>query len=243
MKFQEECKIVEKKIYNNYLFLKLETKEIAKNAKPGQFVNIRVSENYDPLLRRPFSISDCEENFISLLIQIKGRATKILSDRKEGENLNIIGPLGNSFPLSEKDALFIAGGIGIAPFPFLFRYIKNAKMLFGVKSSNFLPDMKVFSGMDILISSDDGSVGEKGTVVDLLVKEDFLKKTIYVCGPNPLFKALNKVFCEEVEAYYSLENYMACGFGACKGCVVKTIYGNKLVCKDGPIFKWNEVIL
>ncbi len=245
MKFQEDCRILEKRIFNNYLYLSIETKDIAKNSLAGQFVNLKVNDSYDPFLRRPISISDVEKDVLKLIIQIRGKATTLLAQKKEGENVNIIGPLGNSFPLFDRDAIFVAGGIGFAPFPFLAKKIKNIKLLLGVRNKSLLPDMEDLKVFDVIISSDDGSVGEKGTVIDLLVKEDFNKKTIYACGPNPLFRALNKIFssCENVDVYYSIENYMACGFGACKGCSIETVNGNKLVCKDGPIFKWNEVIL
>ncbi|MCX7821200.1 MAG: dihydroorotate dehydrogenase electron transfer subunit [Brevinematales bacterium] len=245
MKFQEDAKIVEKRIFNNYLYLSIETKNIANNALPGQFVNLRVNSGFDPFLRRPFSISDVEGDIIKLFVLIKGRGTNLLAEKREGDIVNIIGPLGNSFPIFEKESIFVAGGIGVAPFLFLARYVKSITLLFGIRDKSFLPDIKMFSDFKVILSSDDGSIGEKGTVLDLLVKEDFTRKVIYACGPNPLFRALNKIFlrCKNVEAYYSLENYMACGFGACKGCAIETINGNKLVCKDGPIFKWNEVLL
>jgi dihydroorotate dehydrogenase electron transfer subunit len=247
LRFQESAIILKKKIQGNFLYFTLKTKEIAKNSRPGQFINIRVTEDYVPFLRRPFSISDVEGDLIKLLIQIKGRGTRLLSEKQEGESLNIIGPLGNSFPLNVKNPLIVAGGIGIAPFPFLARQFSDITLLYGVKTKELLPDLSIFpENTKILLVSEDGSTGKKGTVVDLLIEYGIENKTIFACGPNPLFKALNKIFfaCKnEVVAYYSLEAYMACGFGVCKGCSVYTSNGYRLVCKDGPVFFWNEVRL
>ncbi|MGC8765691.1 MAG: dihydroorotate dehydrogenase electron transfer subunit [Brevinematia bacterium] len=247
MKFQENCKIISKRLNGEFLYLTLKTENIAKNSKPGQFVNIRVIDCYDPLLRRPFSISDVNGDLLKLVIQIKGKGTKILADKKEEESLNLLGPLGNSFPLDVKNPLFVAGGIGIAPFPFLARYFEKVILLYGIKSKDFLPDMSIIPhNVDVRIATEDGSLGERGTVVDLLVKHSFEDKTIFVCGPVPLFRALSKIFsrCEnQISAYYLVESIMACGFGACKGCVIDTRDGYRLVCKDGPVFIWDEVRL
>lgn len=244
MKFEEDCRIIDKKINGNFLYLTLLSKNIAKNSKPGQFVNFRVSKGYDPFLRRPFSISDIDGNLMKFLIQIKGKGTKILVEKRLNDNINIIGPLGNSFPLNVKNPLFVAGGIGIAPFPFLARYFDKVTLLYGLKSKDFLIDLSILpANVNTIISSEDGSIGEKGTVVDLIVKYGFEDKTIFVCGPSPLFRALNRIFskCENVVAYYSLESLMACGFGICKGCTIETKDGYRLVCKDGPVFLWNKI--
>ncbi len=198
-------------------------------------------------MRRPFSISDVKGDILKLVIQVKGKGTTILANKNENENLNIIGPLGNPFPLNLKEPLFIAGGIGIAPFPFLAKYFRRATLLYGVKSRETLVDLSIIpENVEVVLSSDDGSIGEKGTVIDLLVRHGFENKTIYACGPVPLFRALNKVFLKcktSISAYYLFETIMACGFGACKGCTIETNNGYKLVCKDGPVFFWNEVKL
>ena len=239
--------IIDKKISGPYLTLKVKTEKIAEAAEPGQFVNIRVTETLDPLLRRPVSIADAVDGILTLIILIKGKGTRLLAEKKVGETLNIIGPLGNPFPEPGRTPLFIAGGIGAAPFLFLGKKHSGSTLLLGVRSKEFLPELEPFEKVcKIEIASDDGSVGTKGTVIDLLTKHEIPKHTIYACGPNPMFRALNKLFsnCPESEAYYSLETYMGCGFGACKGCTVETRSGDyKLTCTDGPVFPWNEALL
>lgn len=251
MKYKEYSRIVRTKTIGHYLLLKLETENIAQNALPGQFVNIRVGEGYDPLLRRPISISDIDGHYLTLVILIRGKGTQMLANKRLDDTINLIGPLGNSFPSSDKDAIFIAGGIGLAPFLNIARNSKNPTLLLGVRNADLLPPLEdeVFDVLkdkcDILISSDDGSVGIQGNTLDLLKKLDFRDKIIYACGPNPMFKALQSYFKTlgfEVDAHFSLESYMGCGFGACKGCAVEMNSGEiKLCCVDGAVFKWDEV--
>ncbi len=248
MKYQEQCEIVEKIIDHSYLFLKFRTKNIAKNALAGQFVNIRVNNSFTPLLRRPFSITDTEGDTLSLLILLKGKGTEALFGKKIGDFLDIIGPLGNSFPLINRRAIFVAGGVGIAPFFFLSKTISSGLLLFGVKSKEYLPELSAYSSSfsEVKIASEDGSSGKKGTVIDLLSEYDLSDKVVYACGPNPMLRAVSKILrdCAQVEAYYSIETIMGCGFGVCKGCAVETPSGQyKLACTDGPIFSWNEVKL
>ncbi len=247
MKYKENCEIIKKEITGHYLYLKMKTYKIASEALPGQFINIRISDTYDPLLRRPMSVCDAGGDELSVLVLIKGRGTELLSEKKAGDKLNIIGPLGNAFPLTKKKGLFIAGGTGIAPFLFLSKKLAGSTLLFGVRSSEWLPDLKPFEkNCKIIIASEDGSIGEKGTVVDLAMKYDLNEYAIYACGPNPMFNALNVLLNKKpgCEAYYSVETIMGCGFGVCKGCSVETHEGGyKLVCTDGPVFSWNEVKL
>jgi dihydroorotate dehydrogenase electron transfer subunit len=247
VKYKEYCPILEKKIDKSYLFLRVNTENIAKASKAGQFVNIRVSESLTPLLRRPISICDAEGDALTLMILIKGEGTRMLSEKQIGDKLNIIGPLGNGFPLPEKTPLFAAGGIGIAPFLFLSRSLPDTELLFGVKNADLLPDLSLFEkSLRIQIASEDGSIGRKGTVIDLLAAHNLADYSIYACGPNPMFHAMNTVFskCSGIEAYYSIEAMMGCGFGACKGCAVETLSGNyKPACTEGPVFPWNEIKL
>ncbi len=247
MKFRENCEIIEKKIFSHYLYLNLKTDKIARDAKPGQFINIRVSETFDPFLRRPMSIYDKKGDCISILVMIKGKATKLLSEKREGDFLNVIGPLGNSFPPASGKALFVAGGTGIAPFLFLSRALKPELLLLGARSKDLLPDLRVFKDlMDIRIATDDGSAGTKGSVIDLLKAISLEGMTIYACGPNPMLRALSENLkkYKNIDAYYSIETMMGCGFGACKGCAVETPDGEyKLSCLDGPVFRWDGVKL
>ncbi len=248
MKYRENCEIVEKKIFSHYLYLKLRTVKIAAEAKPGQFINVRAYEDsFDPLLRRPMSICDSDGECISILVLVKGRSTKLLSEKCAGDYLNILGPLGNSFPETGKKAVFAAGGVGIAPFLFFSRILKPEVLLFGVRSKEFLPDMAPFmETMNIRIATEDGSSGTKGTVLDLLKEIDLGDKSLYACGPNPMLGAINGELKKygSLDAWYSIETMMGCGFGACKGCAVETPGGDyKLACVDGPVFRWDGVKL
>lgn len=249
MKYKEYAVIIDKQVKGSYLTLKIKTEKIAKESSPGQFVNIRVSETYDPLLRRPVSICNAEGDVLTLMLLLKGKGTKILAQKNVGDLVNLIGPLGNSFLLSDKEIICVAGGIGVAPFLFLSKALsKKPTLIFGVRGKDYMPDLSEFQTYfkDIIVSSDDGTAGRKGTVIDTLVEQDLPGKVLYACGPDPMFRAINKILhnCGNVEAYYSLETMMGCGFGACKGCTVETPGGDyKLSCKDGPIFRWDEVKL
>ncbi len=247
MKYREICYINDKKTHGSYIFLTMKTRNIARESKPGQFINIRVADTFDPLLRRPMSICDADGDYLSVLVQVKGRATKLLAEKDCGDPVNIIGPLGTSFPVSGKKALFIAGGTGIAPFLFLSRFVKPAALLMGVRTSSLLPDLELFTrDMNVKISSDDGSAGTRGRVLELLKDYPLKDYTIYACGPNPMLKAISGELkkCPDAAAYYSVETMMGCGFGACRGCAVESRGGGyKLACTDGPVFKWDEVKL
>ena len=227
------------------------TPEIATNAKPGQFVHVKVSLGAYPLLRRPFSILDVnrEEGTWSFLYKIVGEGTQILSQRSEGEKLDILGPIGTSFSVTDKPALLIAGGIGMAPLYFLAGELKKKKIpitfIYGARNKDELVLHERLSSRadDVLLVTEDGSVGQKGNAVE--AASDFLKEdpAIYSCGPDPMLIALKKELEKHGKsAQFSLENYMACGKGACQGCAVKTESGYQRVCVDGPVFFSDEII-
>ena len=244
--------------------IKLEIPEISRNCKPGQFVNVKVSETDFPLLRRPFSICDAEDDFIYLLFNIYGQGTNLIAHKKRGESLDVLGPLGNGFTIEDdntKFAIFVAGGIGIAPFPFLDRvFADKQKYLFlGAKSEKDIIEIEISHKGDAyhntLIATEDGSLGKRGNVIDLLKDNlDFLNKIkaengknsikFYGCGPNGMLRGLSE-FCSvyDFECEISTEAAMACGFGICQGCPVesKTDDSFKLVCKDGPVFNINDI--
>ncbi len=247
MKYKEYCPVIYKKIYNNYLVLKVRTKNIAQYSKPGQFVNIRTNDSFSPLLRRPIGISDVYGDLLTLMILIKGLGTNNLLLKQPGDFLNIIGPLGNGFPEVDRKVLFAAGGIGIAPFLFLSKQYPGSTLLLGIKNMDFLPELVEFEKYcNIQTATEDGSIGKKGTVIDLLAQYDLSEYTVFACGPNPMLHAISKLLknCPSAAAYYSVETIMGCGIGACKGCVIENTEGDyKLVCKDGPVFRWNEVKL
>ncbi len=244
--------ISNREISENTFLLKLHSEKIFVSAKPGQFCNIKVFEGTSPLLRRPFSISDINDNEISFMYKVVGSGTEILSKKQEGDVIDVLGPLGKGFNIEDdfEHAIIIGGGIGIAPFPFLIKKLPDNKthsVLFGVRNKT---EVHNYGLSNISYSSDDGSYGIKGNVIDLLKIE--LKKhkeknvKLFACGPTPMIKALqsftkeNNLICE-----VSLESAMACGIGICQACVVEVDKEQpyKLICKHGPVFNINNIIL
>ncbi|OGC06295.1 hypothetical protein A2230_03445 [candidate division WOR-1 bacterium RIFOXYA2_FULL_36_21] len=256
---QEKVKIVaHKHIAPHFFKLTLQSKHIAENALPGQFVNVRVSTETSPLLRRPISIHKInrQNQTIELLYEIIGKGTTILSQKKEGETINILGPLGKGFSVrSDKtSAILVGGGMGIAPlFALAEVLIKNpidVNVLIGAKSKRLIiceSDLTTL-GIKVKTSTEDGSCGTKGLVSDILQNlikalTDKQSASIFACGPKAMLKAVSEIAIKEnIPCQLSLEAYMACGIGACKGCAVSTISGYKMACKDGPVFDSKEII-
>lgn len=238
------------KINNSTFLLKVFSPSIASTIKPGQFCNVKVSESNFPLLRRPFSICNVEEDYIFFLFDLHGEGTKILSKKKEGDELDILGPLGKGFNFDGDydTAVIVAGGLGSAPFPYLLKKIdpnKNVKCLVGARSSEIVLTHQL---KNVSIATDDGSAGFKGNVVELLKNEiqQLRNVRIFACGPNVMLKALQE-YCiaSKLDCQISVECAMACGFGICQGCPIETYdkQSYKLVCKDGPVFNADEVSL
>ena len=224
--------------------------------KPGQFVMVRVAENNDPLLRRPFSVYNVIQGgkAIELVYKVIGRGTGIMSSWKKGGEVDILGPLGNEFPKPKKTdkTLIVAGGIGIASFyNFAKAYCKgdkNSVMLFGArtkKEAKLAGDFKKL-GMKVKLATEDGSVGIKGYVTKLMEAEVDENTVVYSCGPEAMLESVahESERLGAKKCYVSLETSMACGIGACLGCAVRqssecaeTEWGNyKMVCADGPVF-------
>ncbi len=254
LKVQFKTKIVSnKKICPKYFSLVLDKKFSKKEISAGQFLNIKVSDGLKPLFRRPFSISRFKDN-LEVLYEPVGEGTKILSQKEPGEILDVLGPLGNNFIKPEKDVkqiVFIAGGVGVAPFIGFSDDLKSFKgnkiILFGVRTKEHTFNLDVFrnNGFRVFISTDDGSKGVKGRVSELFSKIDVNEKgTIcYVCGPKPMMRsAQDFVIKNNLSAQGSFEEVMACGIGTCRGCVIKTKSGFKTVCNDGPVFDLKEII-
>ena len=215
---------------------------------------IEVDRGNDPLLKRAFSLFRITSGGFQLLYRIKGRGTSFLREMKKGDTIEVLGPLGNRYPVTQDGQvpLVIAGGIGIASvFPFLLEQQGKAIVFYGARSQNevLMPDELKATCREVFISTDDGSLGTKGNVVEMLSgylesnRLDLQKYVLYSCGPHPMLKAVSKVsalWC--VTAYISMEENMACGLGACLGCVVKTKTGYKRVCKEGPVFNSEEIV-
>jgi dihydroorotate dehydrogenase electron transfer subunit len=237
---------------------KIKSPEIAEKILPGQFLNIKVSESFVPLLRRPFSICDVEDDLIHLIYNIHGEGTKILSSKKEGEMLNILGPLGRGFNYDDEFelAVFVAGGLGVAPFPFLARKLKGKKQIVSFVGGRTKQEVIKHNLPNNQVATDDGSEGYKGNVIELFENEikNYLNKKIkiFACGPNQMLKALSSSLKKltfdgvNIECEISTESVMACGFGICQGCPIQDSKNSDhyyLVCKDGPVFNINDVIL
>lgn len=237
---------------NSIYLMKLHSPEIAANCSPGQFCNIRVSPSTFPLLRRPFSICDTEGENIIFMFSVYGEGTKLLAGKKTGETLDILGPLGNGFNFQDdyETAIIVAGGIGAAPFPFLTRKLPGDKKVFTFIGGRSSADVITYGMKNYLISTDDGSLGFKGNVVELLENNlELLKNSkvkIFGCGPTAMLRAL-KIFSTkyELNCEVSTESAMACGFGICQGCPIETPDREHyyLICKDGPVFNTKSVII
>ncbi len=246
------AEVTENRMINDSTFiLSCKNKELSEEINAGQFCNIKVNDTYVPLLRRPFSISDVDKDILSFMISINGKGTELLSKKHTYEKLDILGPLGNSFGINDcyDIAILVSGGIGIAPFPYLIKSLKNKPIIgyFGFRTKKEI--IKIVCD-NYYISTDDGSFGMKGTVIDLLKRNLLeLKKNkikIFACGPTPMLKAV-QLFCLEnnINGEISTESAMACGFGICQGCPIESREEDKykLICKDGPIFNVKEINL
>ena len=251
-------KLVKKEELMQDLFkFSVESSEITQNAKPGQFLEIRVSDNIDPFLRRPISIYniDKENNIIEFVFQIRGKGTKILSEKKEGDFIDVLGPLGNgTFEVEDQEnVMIIGGGIGIFPLYELTKQLKNksnTRVYLGFRNENYVVLEKEFQEIanSVIVTTDDGSYGNKGFAIEYM-KKDILKNKpdiIYACGPLAMLKIIQELsIAENIPCQISLEERMGCGIGACLGCAVKIIDGHDTkyghVCKDGPVFWANQV--
>lgn len=213
----------------------------------GQFVQIKVENSPGVYLRRPISIHDVdyEKQIMRLLVQEVGEGTQWMGKLIAGQKINVVYPLGNSFSMPESDrVLLVGGGCGIAPLLFLGKeMVKKGikpRFLMGARSKSYLIDLSEYKAIgDVFITTEDGSEGVKGFVIHHPVMKtetpDF--DTIYTCGPEPMMKVIAKYAANHhINCQVSLENKMACGFGACLCCVTPTIEGNKCTCIEGPVF-------
>ena len=253
-KIQNKYKVLgNEKLSPKYWRMTFDAPELAAQVKPGQFVHIRTDEDgLQPFFRRPFSVYRARK-YVEIFYDVVGPGTKLLSLKKKGDMLDVLGPLGVPFvmpPADAKQIVMIAGGIGIAPMLILSDILKNKKynlvLIFGGRDRGHVYPMQEFkdNGVKIHIATDDGSVGVKGRVSVLFDKidKDPSRTFIYTCGPNPMMKAV-QVFAGEhhLLGQAACEEIMACGLGACLGCSIETKSGFKTVCHDGPAFDLDEI--
>ena len=210
---------------------------------PGQFVNVKIDGLF---LRRPISVCDCQNDELTLIYRVVGEGTKAMSEMRTGACLDILTGLGNGYDLkyAGKTPLLIGGGVGLPPLYLLAKRLiaqgASVKVIIGVRSKEEIFYKKEFEdlGAGVTVCTADGSAGIKGFVTDALSSIGEYTY-VYTCGPEPMLKAVyNKT---TTSGQYSFEERMGCGFGACMGCTCKTLYGNKRICKDGPVLVKEEI--
>jgi dihydroorotate dehydrogenase electron transfer subunit len=234
--------------------LTLEPLESVGTLRPGQFFMIEAGNSYDPLLKRPFSYFRKTFQSIQFLYAIRGKGTSLMRHLERGRIISVIGPLGTGYPEpgSDKTPLLIAGGVGIASlFPLSEALGRKLFVIYGARCRNdlLMLDELEKSGKEIILCTDDCSFGKEGLVTDIL--KDFLGAHtalissffIYACGPRPMLESVSTIAVDKgIRGCISLEENMACGFGACLGCAVKTVRGYQRVCKEGPVFPLEDII-
>lgn len=210
--------------------------------EPGQFYMLRGWNGLDPFLPRPISIADFQEGNLVLLYEVRGKGTHIISKLREGDKLSLLGPLGNGFEEVEgKKIALVSGSVGIAPLLYLAKSLDSDVELYaGFRSGGyFLDEFKPYV-KKINITTEDGSLGQKGIVTEIIKPEDY--DTVVSCGATSMMEALASICKNKTNLWLSMESHMACGIGACLGCAIQTQRGVERVCKEGPVFNASEVI-
>lgn len=248
--------IENRRIAKDIYRLRLKGKLVQSMTEPGQFVHLRVSQEWETPLRRPISICDIDvkQSILTVLYRVEGRGTTRLARYKAGEWIDVLGPLGQGFPLDHiqtgQRVALVGGGIGVPPLYYLSKKLaeKGARVthILGFQSAaHCFYEQEFHTWGETRIATVDGSRGTKGLVTDVLEPPEQWD-TLYACGPTPMLKALEQRFQQHPHAYLSLEDRMACGIGACFACVRHVPYDNndyRKVCVDGPVFKVGEVVI
>ena len=251
MKYQENAQVLSRESLGDDIYsLWIRTERIAEEAKPGQFLSL-YCRDASRLLPRPISICEIRGRDIRLVFRRVGKGTDEFSRLAEGDTLSVLGPLGNGFPLESGRALLIGGGIGVPPLLQLARSLPGEKILaMGYRSRTYLEEELKKEGQ-LIIATEDGSLGTRGNVLDAIREHGPEADVIYACGPLPMLRAV-KAYAEEkqIRAWVSMEEKMACGIGACLACVCETRetdshskVHNARICKEGPVFDAKDIIL
>lgn len=250
-KFEETAIIIrQEEIADDIFSMWLRTDQIALRAKAGQFVSVYCNEG-SRLLPRPISICEIDkrDSAIRIVYRVAGKGTEEFSHMRTGMHLRVVGPLGNGFPKKKRKAFLIGGGIGIPPMLQLAKELNCEKqIILGFRDELFLLDEFRNCG-NVYIATEDGSAGTEGNVLDAIRENGLAADIIYACGPAPMLRALKEYAAKnKIECWISMEERMACGIGACLACVCKSTnkdthsnVKNKRICKEGPVFRAEEV--
>lgn len=254
MKYKETAIITDQKeIATDIYSMWLQTENIAEEAVPGQFLSL-YSRDKSRMLPRPISICqiDREQSRIRIVYRIAGEGTREFSRYGQGDRLEVVGPLGNGFPLDRgyKKVFLIGGGIGIPPMAELARQLPGEKLILaGYRNEELFLKHELEENGKLYLATEDGSAGTKGNVLDAIRENRLTAEAVFACGPTPMLRALKKYAAEQgMDCYLSLEERMACGVGACLACVCRSMdvdahthVKNKRICKDGPVFAADEI--
>ncbi len=262
--------ILNEQVSPGYFKIRLTAPREIVKSKPGQFVMVRVFEGIDPLLRRPFGIYNvgsfepeypgaAKQHYFEILYKVVGRGTGILQSLHHGDYLSVLGPLGNGFDPGgpEVEKILVGGGFGLAPLYFLAKQLvpnHTVKVFIGGRKKEDVLCVTEFEqlGIDAYVATDDGTLGTMGLVTEVLLRhlaEGKNRRAIFACGPGPMLKAAAVIAARhDIPCQVSLESNMACGVGACLGCVTKGSRHTdetpdyRCVCKDGPVFDAKEIL-
>lgn len=243
--------IEQKKLADDIYSMWLAAEPIAARAQAGQFIAVYCKDG-SRMLPRPISLCeiDKEQGRIRLVYRVVGKGTAEFAKAQAGDTIEVMGPLGNGFPLKEQRALLVGGGIGIPPMVQLAKELQCEKtMVMGYRDAHTFLEEELRAQGPLYIATDDGSLGTKGTVVDAIVENKLQADILYACGPLPMLRALKAYAAEHgMEAWISMEEKMACGIGACLACVCQSKekdahsqVHNKRVCKEGPVFLAEDI--
>ncbi|MDT8272948.1 MAG: dihydroorotate dehydrogenase electron transfer subunit [Desulfomonilia bacterium] len=219
--------------------------------KPGQFLMVQVQRSHEPFLRRPLAILSCRDRMIEILFTVRGKGTALLAEKRTGELVSFIGPLGNGFsdPAPGEHLLYIAGGAGLPPVLSMAEHLGRGVFIFGAKTEAEIPlhnRLQNLEGIQTLFCTEDGSLGTKALATEILshvIKSLPTSTRIYACGPREMLRQTWNIAAHaEIPCEVSLEERMACGFGVCSGCVVETQQGNLRVCREGPVFEAQDIV-
>jgi dihydroorotate dehydrogenase electron transfer subunit len=253
---QELCPVSHvEEVADTIFVLAFVSDRIAHSTQPAQFVNIRIDEGIEPLLRRPFSIYQIEGNTVQIIFNVVGKGTDALRRKRAGDMIDVIGPLGVPFSLhldSFDTAILIGGGLGVAPLPLATRYLhelgKKSHTILGARTASYLVDRYL---ENVSVATDDGTRGHRGNVVDLLRIHapafSAQRTRVFACGPTPMLRALQSFLLDSgMQGEAALEGPMGCGFGICQGCPVELVGDVRkyaLMCKEGPTFDLRKIKL